>query len=160
MANVKSLIKSLVAGDVATSALILGELDYDTMKAVRNTFNAAYSDAKVTQEQKAAAATAEKERRAAELQKTIEDIQAVVSGLDLEVVTEMAQKALATKYGEDKPETKAKKWTQDRVTVVLDNGDEYSIPARGNCNAVVLEAINASGLTREEWVKAHTKSEA
>ena len=130
------------------------------MRAVRNNFNIAYSTAKELQANKAAEIEAAKAAREAELQATIESIQAVVNGLDLEVVTEMAQKALAVKYGEDKPEVKAKKWIQERVEVVLDNGEEYLIPVRGNCIAVVLDAINASGMTREEWIDAHRKEEA
>lgn len=160
MANVKSFIKALVANETNVAAEILAELDNDTMKAVRNNFNIAYSEAKELQANKAAALEAEKAAREAELQATIESIQAAVVGLDLEVVTDMARKALAVKYGEDKPEVKAKKWIQDRVTVVLDNGDEYTVPVRGNCIAVVLDAINASGLTREEWIESHRKVEA
>lgn len=160
MANVKSFIKALVANETNVAAEILAELDNDTMKAVRNNFNIAYSTAKELQANKAAEIEAAKAAREAELQKTIEDINAAVAGLDLEVVTEMARKALAAKYGEDKPEVKAKKWIQERVTVVLDNGEEYLIPVRGNCIAVVLDAIKESGLTREEWIEAHRKVEA
>ncbi|VVZ32534.1 Uncharacterised protein [Escherichia coli] len=160
MANVKSFIKALVANETNVAAEILAELDNDTMKAVRNNFNIAYSTAKELQANKAAEIEAAKAAREAELQATIESIQAAVVGLDLEVVTEMAQKALAVKYGEDKPESKPKKWIQERVAVVLDNGEEYLIPVRGNCIAVVLDAIKESGLTREEWIEAHRKVEA
>ena len=160
MANVKSFLKALISNDTVIAAELLADLDNDTMKAVRNNFNIAYSTAKELQANKAAEIEAAKAAREAELQATIESIQAAVVGLDLEVVTEMAQKALAVKYGEDKPEVKAKKWIQERVAVVLDNGEEYLIPVRGNCIAVVLDAINSSGMTREEWIEAHRKVEA
>lgn len=160
MANTKSLLKALISNDTAIAAELLADLDSDTMKAVRNNFNIAYSTAKELQANKAAEIEAAKAAREAELQATIESIQAAVVGLDLEVVTEMAQKALAVKYGEDKPEVKAKKWIQERVAVVLDNGEEYLIPVRGNCISVVLDAIKESGLTREECIESHRKVEA
>ena len=159
MANIKSFLKALVSSDVSIAAELLADLDNDTMKAVRNNFNMAYSAAKELQAKKVAELEAAKAEREAELQATIESIQAAVSGLDLEIVTDMAHKALAAKYGEVKA-VKEKKWIQDRVNVVLDNGEEYLIPVRGNCIAVVLDAINSSGLTREEWIEAHRKDVA
>ena len=159
MANVKSFFKALVSSDVSIAAELLADLDNDTMKAVRNNFNMAYSAAKELQAKKEAELEAAKAEREAELQATIESIQAAVSGLDIEIVTDMAHKALAAKYGEVKA-VKEKKWIQDRVNVVLDNGEEYLIPVRGNCIAVVLDAINSSGMTREEWIEAHRKVEA
>ncbi|WOL23060.1 hypothetical protein [Escherichia phage vB_EcoM_JNE01] len=159
MANVKSFFKALVSSDVSIAAELLADLDNDTMKAVRNNFNMAYSAAKELQAKKVAELEAAKAEREAELQATIESIQAAVSGLDIEIVTDMAHKALAAKYGEVKA-VKEKKWIQDRVNVVLDNGEEYLIPVRGNCIAVVLDAINSSGMTREEWIEAHRKVEA
>lgn len=159
MANVKSFFKALVSSDVSIAAELLADLDNDTMKAVRNNFNMAYSAAKELQAKKVAELEAAKAEREAELQATIESIQAAVSGLDIEIVTDMAHKALAAKYGEVKA-VKEKKWIQDRVNVVLDNGEEYLIPVRGNCIAVVLDAINASGMTREEWIESHRKVEA
>lgn len=159
MANVKSFFKALVSSDVSIAAELLADLDNDTMKAVRNNFNMAYSAAKELQAKKVAELEAAKAEREAELQATIESIQAAVSGLDIEIVTDMAHKALAAKYGEVKA-VKEKKWIQERVAVVLDNGEEYLIPVRGNCIAVVLDAINSSGMTREEWIEAHRKVEA
>lgn len=159
MANIKSFLKALVSSDVSIAAELLADLDNDTMKAVRNNFNMAYSAAKELQAKKVAELEAEKAEREAELQATIESIQAAVSGLDIEIVTDMAHKALAAKYGEVKA-VKEKKWIQDRVNVVLDNGEEYLIPVRGNCIAVVLDAIKESGLTREEWIESHRKVEA
>ena len=159
MANVKSFFKALVSSDVSIAAELLADLDNDTMKAVRNNFNMAYSAAKELQAKKVAELEAEKAEREAELQATIESIQAAVSGLDIEIVTDMAHKALAAKYGEVKA-VKEKKWIQDRVNVVLDNGEENLIPVRGNCIAVVLDAIKESGLTREEWIESHRKVEA
>lgn len=159
MANVKSFFKALVSSDVSIAAELLADLDNDTMKAVRNNFNMAYSAAKELQAKKVAELEAAKAEREAELQATIESIQAAVSGLDIEIVTDMAHKALAAKYGEVKA-VKEKKWIQERVAVVLDNGEEYLIPVRGNCIAVVLDAINASGMTREEWIESHRKVEA
>lgn len=159
MANVKSFFKALVSSDVSIAAELLADLDNDTMKAVRNNFNMAYSAAKELQAKKVAELEAAKAEREAELQATIESIQAAVSGLDIEIVTDMAHKALAAKYGEVK-EVKEKKWIQERVNVVLDNGEEYLIPVRGNCIAVVLDAIKESGMTREEWIEAHRKVEA
>lgn len=159
MANIKSFLKALVSSDVSIAAELLADLDNDTMKAVRNNFNMAYSAAKELQAKKVAELEAEKAEREAELQATIESIQAAVSGLDIEIVTDMAHKALAAKYGEVKA-VKEKKWIQERVAVVLDNGEEYLIPVRGNCIAVVLDAINSSGMTREEWIEAHRKVEA
>lgn len=159
MANVKSFFKALVSSDVSIAAELLADLDNDTMKAVRNNFNMAYSSAKELQAKKVAELEAAKAEREAELQATIESIQAAVSGLDIEIVTDMAHKALAAKYGEVKA-VKEKKWIQERVAVVLDNGEEYLIPVRGNCIAVVLDAINSSGMTREEWIEAHRKVEA
>ncbi|AIT14167.1 hypothetical protein GNZ01_07580 [Escherichia coli] len=160
MANVKSFLKALISNDTVIAAELLADLDNDTMKAVRNNFNIAYSEAKELQAKKVAELEEQKKAREAELQATIESIQAAVSGLDLEVVIEMAHKALAVKYGEDKPESKPKKWIQERVTVVLDNGEEHLIPVRGNCIAVVLDAIKESGMTREEWIESHRKIEA
>lgn len=159
MANVKSFFKALVSSDVSIAAELLADLDNDTMKAVRNNFNMAYSAAKELQAKKVAELEAAKAEREAELQATIESIQAAVSGLDIEIVTDMAHKALAAKYGEVKA-VKEKKWIQERVAVVLDNGEEYLIPVRGNCIAVVLDAINSSGMTREEWIESHRKVEA
>ena len=54
MANVKSFIKALVANETNVAAEILAELDNDTMKAVRNNFNIAYSEAKELQAKKVA----------------------------------------------------------------------------------------------------------
>lgn len=159
MANIKSFLKALVSSDVSIAAELLADLDNDTMKAVRNNFNMAYSAAKELQAKKVAELEAAKAEREAELQATIESIQAAVSGLDIEIVTDMAHKALAAKYGEVKA-VKEKKWIQDRVNVVLDNGEEYLIPVRGNCISVVLDAIKESGLTREEWIESHRKVEA
>ena len=76
MANVKSFLKALISNDTAIAAELLADLDNDTMKAVRNNFNIAYSEAKELQAKKVAELEEQKKAREAELQATIESIQA------------------------------------------------------------------------------------
>lgn len=164
MANVKSLVKALVSGSVSDAVSILGSLNMEELKASRNTFNAAYSEAKKAIEAAVEAAEKLKAERAAELQSTIEKIQANIEGLDLELVTQLATEQMNKKYGiTEEAAPKAKKWEQARVDVMV-NGTVYNIPVNGNTTPVVREAIQAAqaaGQTREQWIEANrVKSDA
>lgn len=163
MANVKSLVKALVSGSVADAVLILGSLNMEELKASRNTFNAAYSEAKKAIEAAVEAAEKLKAERAAELQSTIEKIQANIEGLDLELVTQLATEQMNKKYGiTEEAAPKAKKWEQARVDVVVD-GTVYNIPVNGNTTPVVREKIQAAiaaGSTREAWIAANLAPKA
>ncbi len=158
MANVKSLVKALVAGSVVDAVSVLSSLSMEELKASRNTFNAAYSEAKKAIEAAAAAAEQLKADREAELQKTIADIQANIEGLDLDIVTKLAIEQMNKKYGiTEEAAPKAKKWEQARVDVMV-NGTVYNIPVNGNTTPVVREAIQAAiaaGQTREQWIEAN-----
>ena len=158
MANVKSLLKALVSSSAADAADILGTLDESTLKAARNTFNEAYSLAKAVHTANAELAAKVAEERKAELETMIAGIQATCTGLDLEIVTSLAQDAMNKKYGvEDEEVTKSKKWEQKRVDVVVD-GTVYNIPVNGNCTNVVRDAIQAAkenGVSREDWIAAN-----
>lgn len=162
MANVKSLVKALVAGSVSDAVSVLSTLNMEELKVSRNTFNAAYSEAKKLIEAAVLAADTLKAEREAELQTTIAKIQANIEGLDLEVVTKLATEQMNKKYGivEDTA-PKSKKWEQARVDVSV-NGVVYNIPVNGNTTPVVREAIQAAiaaGQTREQWIEANKVAE-
>lgn len=146
-----SLIKALVAGNVASVVEVLSTLDHDTLKAVRNTFNQSYTDAKVIIVEREDQAAAEVAARNAERQELVTKLMDEVNGmgLDLELASKFADETLAKKYGVEEPAKREPRYTFERVIVQV-GGVDYEMPRTGNMSQALKDLVSNAGFEQSE----------
>lgn len=175
-----TLKSALEAGDIKGLGAILAKIgnDKDGVSKLSLTFSLAITEAKevLKANAKAAALAAEdaakrredkKAARLAEIAAQNAEIKAEKDnmikflmdtvnglGLDLEAAEVAAQAAIEKKHGTGE---KAKKYTFNRVAVIVD-GKEYMMPTSGNMVQVLKDAMTNGGYaTHKDFILAHAK---